>query len=228
MSFNFVFHWVVSDLWIVIFFLACFKRTNQHDVQELNRILFSALEHSLVGTSGSTFIHRLYHGTIVNSIVCKECGTVSQRQVCPRPVQCPLAWSEIVLFKANSVSGAWSLSPVYVCVYVNVRRISWTWQCVFVACRVWRRLYGTCLWRKSCLRAIICIAVLSVTDWSLLPRSVAPFRLYFHNNKRIIHQMVTKSFFLCVCVSYFSLRNWSNCLHLWQCHCWDLALTLRN
>ncbi|XP_017272945.1 ubiquitin carboxyl-terminal hydrolase 40 isoform X2 [Kryptolebias marmoratus] len=56
------------------------ERTNQHDVQELNRILFSALEHSLVGTSGSTFIHRLYHGTIVNSIVCKECGNVSQRQ----------------------------------------------------------------------------------------------------------------------------------------------------
>ncbi|XP_044023180.1 ubiquitin carboxyl-terminal hydrolase 40 isoform X1 [Siniperca chuatsi] len=54
--------------------------TNQHDVQELNRILFSALEHSLVGTTGSTFIHRLYHGTIVNSIVCKECGNVSQRQ----------------------------------------------------------------------------------------------------------------------------------------------------
>ncbi|KAM9842918.1 ubiquitin carboxyl-terminal hydrolase 40 [Aulostomus maculatus] len=54
--------------------------TNQHDVQELNRILFSALEHSLVGTAGSTFIHSLYHGTIVNSIVCKECGNVSQRQ----------------------------------------------------------------------------------------------------------------------------------------------------
>ncbi|XP_037550519.1 ubiquitin carboxyl-terminal hydrolase 40 [Nematolebias whitei] len=56
------------------------ERTSQHDVQELNRILFSALEHSLVGTSGSTFIHHLYHGTIVNSIVCKECGNVSQRQ----------------------------------------------------------------------------------------------------------------------------------------------------
>uniref|UniRef100_A0A1A8RYU3 Ubiquitin carboxyl-terminal hydrolase n=1 Tax=Nothobranchius rachovii TaxID=451742 RepID=A0A1A8RYU3_9TELE len=54
--------------------------TNQQDVQELNRILFSALEHSLVGTSGSTFIHRLYHGTIANSIVCKECGNISQRQ----------------------------------------------------------------------------------------------------------------------------------------------------
>ncbi|XP_034063280.1 ubiquitin carboxyl-terminal hydrolase 40 isoform X1 [Gymnodraco acuticeps] len=54
--------------------------TNQHDVQELNRILFCALEHSLVGTTGSTFIHQLYHGTIVNSIACKECGNVSQRQ----------------------------------------------------------------------------------------------------------------------------------------------------
>ncbi|XP_077416096.1 ubiquitin carboxyl-terminal hydrolase 40 isoform X1 [Vanacampus margaritifer] len=54
--------------------------TNQHDVQELNRILFSALEKSLVGTSGSTLIRRLYHGTIVNSIACKECGNVSQRQ----------------------------------------------------------------------------------------------------------------------------------------------------
>uniref|UniRef100_A0A3Q3G3R6 Ubiquitin specific peptidase 40 n=1 Tax=Labrus bergylta TaxID=56723 RepID=A0A3Q3G3R6_9LABR len=54
--------------------------TNQQDVQELNRILFSALEHSLVDTSGSTLIHRLYHGTIVNSIVCRECGNVSQRQ----------------------------------------------------------------------------------------------------------------------------------------------------
>ncbi|XP_061552768.1 ubiquitin carboxyl-terminal hydrolase 40 isoform X2 [Phycodurus eques] len=54
--------------------------TNQHDVQELNRILFSALENSLVGTSGSTLIRRLYHGTIVNSIACKECGNVSQRQ----------------------------------------------------------------------------------------------------------------------------------------------------
>ncbi|XP_062324744.1 ubiquitin carboxyl-terminal hydrolase 40 [Osmerus eperlanus] len=56
------------------------EESRQHDVQELNRILFSALEHSLVGTSGSTLIHRLYHGTTVNSIECKECGNVSQRQ----------------------------------------------------------------------------------------------------------------------------------------------------
>lgn len=69
------------QLWrnVLLLFL---QGTNQHDVQELNRILFSALEHSLVGTSGSTFIQQLYHGTIVNSIVCKDCGSISQRQVC--------------------------------------------------------------------------------------------------------------------------------------------------
>uniref|UniRef100_A0A674DR96 Ubiquitin specific peptidase 40 n=1 Tax=Salmo trutta TaxID=8032 RepID=A0A674DR96_SALTR len=56
------------------------EESRQHDVQELNRILFSALEHSLVDTSGSAFIQRLYHGTTVNSIHCKECGNISQRQ----------------------------------------------------------------------------------------------------------------------------------------------------
>uniref|UniRef100_A0A8C7GDK4 Ubiquitin specific peptidase 40 n=1 Tax=Oncorhynchus kisutch TaxID=8019 RepID=A0A8C7GDK4_ONCKI len=56
------------------------EESRQHDVQELNRILFSALEHSLVDTSGSAFIQHLYHGTTVNSIRCKECGNISQRQ----------------------------------------------------------------------------------------------------------------------------------------------------
>uniref|UniRef100_A0A4W3HST7 Ubiquitin carboxyl-terminal hydrolase n=1 Tax=Callorhinchus milii TaxID=7868 RepID=A0A4W3HST7_CALMI len=56
------------------------EQTSQHDVQELNRILFSALECSLVGTSGHDLINRLYHGIVVNKIVCKECGNVSERQ----------------------------------------------------------------------------------------------------------------------------------------------------
>ncbi|XP_041119519.1 ubiquitin carboxyl-terminal hydrolase 40 isoform X2 [Polyodon spathula] len=56
------------------------EEMSQHDVQELNRILFSALESSLVGTSGSDLINRLYHGTVVNQIVCKECGNTSERQ----------------------------------------------------------------------------------------------------------------------------------------------------
>ncbi|XP_012583388.1 PREDICTED: ubiquitin carboxyl-terminal hydrolase 40 isoform X2 [Condylura cristata] len=56
------------------------EELRQHDVQELNRILFSALETSLVGTSGHDLINRLYHGTIVNQIVCKECQNVSEKQ----------------------------------------------------------------------------------------------------------------------------------------------------
>ncbi|XP_055977831.1 ubiquitin carboxyl-terminal hydrolase 40 [Sorex fumeus] len=56
------------------------EEMRQHDVQELNRILFSALETSLVGTSGHDLINRLYHGTIVNQVVCKECQNVSEKQ----------------------------------------------------------------------------------------------------------------------------------------------------
>ncbi|XP_062853258.1 ubiquitin carboxyl-terminal hydrolase 40 isoform X2 [Trichomycterus rosablanca] len=52
----------------------------QQDVQELNRILFSALESSLVGTSGSSLIQRLYHGTVINIITCSQCHHTSQRQ----------------------------------------------------------------------------------------------------------------------------------------------------
>ncbi|XP_075862168.1 ubiquitin carboxyl-terminal hydrolase 40 isoform X2 [Microcebus murinus] len=56
------------------------EEMRQHDVQELNRILFSALETSLVGTSGHDLIKRLYHGTIINQIVCKECKSISEKQ----------------------------------------------------------------------------------------------------------------------------------------------------
>ncbi|XP_019653846.1 ubiquitin carboxyl-terminal hydrolase 40 isoform X6 [Ailuropoda melanoleuca] len=56
------------------------EEMRQHDVQELNRILFSALETSLVGTSGHDLINRLYHGTVVNQVVCKECKNVSEKQ----------------------------------------------------------------------------------------------------------------------------------------------------
>lgn len=84
--------------------LAFCQGTNQHDVQELNRILFSALEHSLVGTAGSAFIQRLYHGTTVNSIVCRECGNVSQRQVGNvRTASLPI--SNFALFTFQHVTG---------------------------------------------------------------------------------------------------------------------------
>ena len=40
----------------------------QHDVQELNRILFGAIESSLLGTSGEQLIANLYHGTSVQQV----------------------------------------------------------------------------------------------------------------------------------------------------------------
>lgn len=72
-------HYFISSS--LVFFVM--QEMRQHDVQELNRILFSALETSLVGTSGHDLINRLYHGIVVNQIVCKECKNISERQVKP-------------------------------------------------------------------------------------------------------------------------------------------------
>ncbi|XP_041478412.1 ubiquitin carboxyl-terminal hydrolase 40-like [Lytechinus variegatus] len=55
------------------------EELQQHDVQELNRILFCAIEDSLVGTSGELLISRLYRGSIVNQITCEECNRISER-----------------------------------------------------------------------------------------------------------------------------------------------------
>lgn len=52
----------------------------QHDVQELNRILFSAIEQSLVNTKQSDLIQRLYRGTIINKIHCLNCNNIKQRE----------------------------------------------------------------------------------------------------------------------------------------------------
>uniref|UniRef100_A0A1B8Y2G8 USP domain-containing protein n=1 Tax=Xenopus tropicalis TaxID=8364 RepID=A0A1B8Y2G8_XENTR len=41
---------------------------------------WNSSECSLEGTSGHDLIKRLYHGTIVNCIQCKECGYISERQ----------------------------------------------------------------------------------------------------------------------------------------------------
>ena len=45
-----------------------FQEMQQHDVQELNRILFDALESSLIGTSGHQMIRKLFHGTSVQQV----------------------------------------------------------------------------------------------------------------------------------------------------------------
>ena len=39
-------------------------------MQELNRILFSAIESSLVGTPGEKLISKLYHGATVQQVLC--------------------------------------------------------------------------------------------------------------------------------------------------------------
>lgn len=59
-------------------------------------------------TAGSAFIQRLYHGTTVNSIVCRECGNVSQRQVgnvCTASLPLP----NFALFTLQSVTGRGSV-----------------------------------------------------------------------------------------------------------------------
>ena len=45
-----------------------FQEFQQHDVQELNRILFGAIESSLLGTSGEQLIANLYHGSSVQQV----------------------------------------------------------------------------------------------------------------------------------------------------------------
>ncbi|XP_039249440.2 ubiquitin carboxyl-terminal hydrolase 40-like [Styela clava] len=54
------------------------EELQQHDVQELSRILFCAIEDSLIGTSGHDIIKNLYRGTSANTITCLSCGKVSE------------------------------------------------------------------------------------------------------------------------------------------------------
>jgi ubiquitin carboxyl-terminal hydrolase 40 len=56
------------------------EEMQQHDVQELNRILFAAIEKSLVNTQQSKLIQELYRGTYVNKIKCLTCQNVFERE----------------------------------------------------------------------------------------------------------------------------------------------------
>jgi ubiquitin carboxyl-terminal hydrolase 40 len=51
----------------------------QHDIHELNRKLFDAIEKSLKGTKEENLIKEIYHGTVLNQIKCLFCGFVSER-----------------------------------------------------------------------------------------------------------------------------------------------------
>ena len=57
-------------------FVPNLKELQQHDVQELNRILFSAIESSLLGTRGQHLIDQLYHGTSVQQVGANMHNTV--------------------------------------------------------------------------------------------------------------------------------------------------------
>jgi ubiquitin carboxyl-terminal hydrolase 47 len=52
----------------------------QHDVQELCRVLFDALERVLAGTPHATLVNDLYQGTLTDYVRCKECGTEKGRE----------------------------------------------------------------------------------------------------------------------------------------------------
>ena len=58
------------DLWnmLSLAYPSVLQQFQQHDVQELNRILFTAIESSLVGTSGKDIINKLYHGRLANKV----------------------------------------------------------------------------------------------------------------------------------------------------------------
>lgn len=49
-------------------------------VQELNRLLFDAIEQSLRGKPGRTLIHDLYGGVLAGRVQCRGCGAVSERE----------------------------------------------------------------------------------------------------------------------------------------------------
>jgi ubiquitin C-terminal hydrolase len=51
------------------------EQMQQHDVHELNRILFDALEQSLGGTQYDSVINDLFFGLQNNVITCDVCGS---------------------------------------------------------------------------------------------------------------------------------------------------------
>lgn len=52
----------------------------QHDIQELCRVMFDTLEQKFKDTAQADFINRLYEGKMVDYVKCLECGTEKQRE----------------------------------------------------------------------------------------------------------------------------------------------------
>lgn len=62
------FGWQGSDAW------------HQHDIQELCRVMFDALEHKFKDTKQADLINNLYEGKMLDYVKCLECGTESSRE----------------------------------------------------------------------------------------------------------------------------------------------------
>ncbi|KFB43249.1 AGAP007106-PA-like protein [Anopheles sinensis] len=52
----------------------------QHDIQELCRVMFDALEHKFRNTKQADLINRLYEGRMIDYVKCLECNTEKQRE----------------------------------------------------------------------------------------------------------------------------------------------------
>lgn len=62
------FGWDSSEAW------------QQHDIQELCRVMFDALEQKFKNTKQADLINRLYEGKMIDYLKCLECGTEKQRE----------------------------------------------------------------------------------------------------------------------------------------------------
>ncbi|KAJ6641819.1 Ubiquitin carboxyl-terminal hydrolase 47 [Pseudolycoriella hygida] len=62
------FGWTSSDAW------------HQHDVQELCRVMFDALEQKFKNTKQADLINRLYEGKMIDYVKCLECSTEKTRE----------------------------------------------------------------------------------------------------------------------------------------------------
>ncbi|XP_049864801.1 ubiquitin carboxyl-terminal hydrolase 47 isoform X4 [Schistocerca gregaria] len=62
------FGWDSSDSW------------QQHDIQELCRVMFDALEQKFKNTDQADLISRLYEGKMIDYVKCLECGTEKSRE----------------------------------------------------------------------------------------------------------------------------------------------------
>ncbi|KAF7988412.1 hypothetical protein HCN44_000985 [Aphidius gifuensis] len=84
------FGWDSTDAW------------HQHDIQELCRVMFDALEQKFKNTKQSDLINRLYEGKMIDYVKCLECKTIKSREdtfldipLPVRPFGCNVAYNDV-------------------------------------------------------------------------------------------------------------------------------------